>query len=270
MSRSATLPVPFPSRSLLPREHGAWGQLAMPLLSGLLLARPTLPAALLAAATTLAFLAHEPWIVALGQRGGRARSTEGARAVRALALLLASAGLLGVAGLWLAPPPARLAALLPGGLGAIVVLLVLLGQERTLPGELAVASSLAAAGAVVALASGASLRSAAALFAAWAVAFAGTVFAVQAVLARARRRGERDRGALHALATLGVTAAGSAIAVRSGLGWTVPCALLPTAAVSLAVCLAPFRANQLRPLGWSLVAATSATLLILLIGLRPG
>jgi hypothetical protein len=242
----------------------------MPLASGLMLARPTLPAALLAAATIFAFLAHEPWMVAVGHRGERARSTRGGRAAWALMALLALATALGGGGLWLAPAAVRIAALLPGGLAAIVVVLVLLGREGTLPGELAVASSLAAAGALVALASGAPAQSAAALFATWAVAFAGSVFAVQTVLVRARSRGAGERGRVHALAILGVTAAGSAAALRTGLGWTVPFALLPTAAVSLVVCLAPFRANQLRPLGWSLVAATSATLLILLIGLRPG
>src|SRR5512133_1415243 len=159
-------------RSLLPQEHGAWGQLAMPLLSGLLVARPTLTAALLAAATVAAFLAHEPWLVAIGHRGERARIGDGPRALRLLAGLLSIAAVTGAAGLWLAPPAARLGALLPAALAALVVLMVLLERERTIPGELAVSSALSGAGALVALASGSTLRVAAALFAVWALAFA--------------------------------------------------------------------------------------------------
>jgi hypothetical protein len=240
----------------------------MPLLSGLALARPTLPAALIAAATILGFLAHEPWLVALGHRGERARVQDGPRALRVMAGLLAAAGVTGATGLWLAPPVVRLAALIPATLAALVILLVLLEQERTIPGELTVAFALAGAGGVVALASGASADAATAAFATWAIAFGCSVFAVQTVLLRARSRGERDPGPLHAAYVLAIVTGGSAAAISMGLGWRVAAAVLPTAALSLVVCLGRFPAARLRALGWSLVAATSATLAILLVGLR--
>ena len=63
-------------RSLLPQEHGAWGQLAMPILSALALGAPSAAALLLTAATVLAFLAHEPWLVVLGHRGMRAKAED--------------------------------------------------------------------------------------------------------------------------------------------------------------------------------------------------
>jgi hypothetical protein len=237
----------------------------MPLVTGLALARPTVPAALLAAGTILAFLAHEPWLVALGHRGERARITDGPRALRAMLGLLAAAGITGGTGLWLAPPPVRMAALVPAALAALVVLMVLLEQERTIPGELTVAFALAGSGALVALASGASPRLATAAFATWVMAFGTSVFAVQTVLVRARSRGERDRGPLHAAGVLVILAGGTAAALEGGLGWAVPAAVLPTAALSLIVCLAPFSARRLRLLGWSLVAATTATLVVLLV-----
>jgi hypothetical protein len=236
----------------------------MPLVTGLALARPTAAAALIAAATVLAFLAHEPWLVALGHRGVRARVSDGPRALRTMAGLLAAAAVTGGTGLWLAPPSVRLAALVPATLAALVVLLVLLEQERTVPGELTVAFTLAGAGALVALASGASPRLATAAFATWVMAFGSSVFAVQTVLVRARSRGERDPGWLHAAAVLVIAAGGSAAALAGGLGWAVPAAVLPTAALSLVVCLARFSAARLRLLGWSLVAATTATLAVLL------
>ena len=257
------------TRSLLPREHGAWGQLAMPLLAGLGVARPTLPAALLAAATILAFLAHEPWLVAIGHRGVKARITDGPRALRTLLGLGAAAAVTGATGIWLAPPAARLAALLPAGLASVVVVLVLLERERTIPGELAVSSALSSAGALVSLASGASPRAAATVFAVWALAFTATVFAVQTVLLRARSRGAREPGLLHSVAIAVTTGAGGALALAAGLGWTVPLAVLPTAVLSLIVCLARFSPARLRLLGWSLVASTTASLLLLLTGLSP-
>jgi hypothetical protein len=242
----------------------------MPLLSGLALARPTLPGALIAAATILGFLAHEPWLVALGHRGERARVQDGARALRLMAGLLAAAGVTGATGLWLAAPSVRLAALLPAALAALVILLVLLERERTIPGELTVAFALAGAGGVVALASGAPPAAATAAFATWATAFGCTVFAVQTVLVSARSRGERSPGALHAAFVVTTAIGGSVAAFHAGLGWRVAAAVLPTAALSLVVCLGRFPAARLRALGWSLVGATSATLLVLLLTSRPG
>src|SRR5512138_2855214 len=85
--------------SLLPREHGAWGQLAMPLVTGLALGRPGATALLLTAGVVLAFLAHEPLLVVLGQRGKRVKDALGVRAMRRLAVLGAGAVACGVAAL---------------------------------------------------------------------------------------------------------------------------------------------------------------------------
>ena len=84
-----------PVRSLWPREHGAYGQLALPLLTALLSGRPSGPAGLYAFAAVCAFLAHEPLLVLLGHRGPRAqRECAGSARVR-LALLSAGALLCG-------------------------------------------------------------------------------------------------------------------------------------------------------------------------------
>src|SRR5512137_367547 len=93
---------PRPGPSLLPREHGAWGQLAMPLLSGLALGRPGAAAILLTLGIVLAFLAHEPLLVVLGHRGKRVRDAAGDRAVRRLAVLGLAAAASGVTALVLA------------------------------------------------------------------------------------------------------------------------------------------------------------------------
>ncbi len=257
-------------RSLLPQEHGAWGQLAMPLLSALLIAGATPAALLLAAATVLGFLAHEPWLVALGHRGLRATRDDGPRARRVMWALLAGAAVTGGAGAWLAPSAARWALLVPAALACGVVGLVLARRERTVPGELTVVTALASSGLAVALAAGAPLRVAAAATATWVLAFATSVFAVQVVLARTLSRGETELGRRNGLAVVLVAGCGAAATAAAGLGWTVGVALAPTALLSLLVCLLPFSARQLRTLGWGLVASTTATLLVLVLGLRAG
>lgn len=259
---AASAPRP---RSLLPQEHGAWGQLALPLLSALALGGPTPAALLLALATVLGFLAHEPWLVLLGHRGARAREVEGSRARRAMWGGLAAAAASGLTGAWLAPPVARLALLLPATLAAAVVAFVLARRERTIPGELTVVSALASSGFAVALAGGASLTVAAAATATWVLAFATSVFAVQVVLERSRARGGRDIGARSALVVGAIFAGGAAAALAAGLGWVVPAAAAPTALLSLVVCLGGFSPRQLKTLGWGLVGATSASFGLLLL-----
>ena len=260
--------APVKRRSLLPQEHGAWGQLAMPLISALAVARPSLSALLLTASTVLGFLAHEPWLVTLGHRGAKALKEEGARARKVMLQFLAAAGVTGVAGVWLAPMAARVALVVPVALCAAVIAFVLARKERTVPGELTVVSALASSGFAVALASGATLQAAAAGTATWVLSFAASVFAVQVVLIRGLSKGEQDHGVRNAVIAGLISVVGCALAVLAGLGWVVPAAVAPTAGLSLVVCLAPFSARQLRTLGWALVGSTTATLIVLIVGLR--
>jgi hypothetical protein len=100
-------------RSLLPHEHGAYGQIALPLVCGLGMGRPGIAAALLSAGAFAGFLSYEPLLVATGNRGKRARDEDGARARRLAAELLSLAVLLSGGGFALASPTARLASVVP-------------------------------------------------------------------------------------------------------------------------------------------------------------
>jgi hypothetical protein len=242
----------------------------MPIVSGLAVGGLSAAALLLTASTVLGFLAHEPWLVTLGHRGVKALREEGARARRVMLQFLAAAAVTGALGLWLAPWPARIALLVPLTLVAAVIALVLAKQERTVPGELTVVSALASSGFAVALAAGASLTAAAAATVTWILSFAASVFAVQVVLVRGLSKGEEEHGARNVLIAGLISVLGSALAVLAGLGWVVPLAVAPTALLSLVVCLAPFSARQLRTLGWALVGSTTATLIVLVVGLRGG
>jgi len=256
------------ARSLLPQEHGAYGQLAMPLLTGLALGRPALAGLALAAAAVLIFAAHEPLLVALGQRGRRALEEDGERARRLLARLGALSLVLGVAGLALSPAPARRAVLLPVALALAVAWLVWRKLEKTVAGELLVAAALSSCGLPVALAGGASLAAPLAAWATWVAAFATATFAVQAVLSRSRSRGGRDRGRPAAVATVLLLSLAAMAAASRLLPWAAALALLPTAALSLVLCLFPVEPRRLREAGWAYISASVATMVVLVVGLR--
>lgn len=257
-------------RALVPREHGAWAQMALPLVSALLVGGLALPAVLLVVATTLGFVAHEAGVVLLGGRGARVREEEGPRARRQLAVLLALAATAGGVGVALSPWPARLALGLAGLATGAVVLLAVARRERTMLGEFTVITAFVGAGAAVGLAAGAPTDVALTLALTWWLAFGASIFAVHVVLARASSKGARDHGVRHAVLVAALASGGSLAAVHLGLGWIVPAAVAPMALVSLAVCLVRFSARHLHRLGWGLAGASTLTLILLVLGLRLG
>jgi hypothetical protein len=267
MGAAAEMPPATREPSLLPREHGAWGQLALPLVTALALGRPGPAAILLGVSIVLAFLCHEPLVVVLGQRGRRLKTALDARARRRIATVGALALAAGIAGLLLSPP-ARLAVLPAAILGAVSLALVLARLEKTTAGELVVSFALTAAAAPVALAAGAPARDAWAAAAAWAAAFAAATFPVRAILLRAKTKGEVDR---RALAAAGVAAIAAAALLAAWRGW-VPAAagvaVLPVALPAFAVAVAGVRPQRLTQVGWTIVGASVISLLVLVVGLR--
>jgi hypothetical protein len=252
---------------MIPHEHGAWGQLAMPLLTALAIGRPTAAALLLAGGVVLAFVAHEPLLVLLGQRGRRVADEEGARAWRWLAGTGGLAAALGLGGVALAPSSARAALALPAALAVLVALLVWRRLEKTALGEIAVAAALASAGWAVALAAGAAPVVALTAALAWILSFGAATLAVHVILARARSKGARDPGARHAAFAAAIAVAAFALSA-AGLPAALAWGTLPTAAFSVAVCLARFSPKRLRELGWAMVGSSAVTLVILVVGLR--
>lgn len=125
------------SRSLWPKEHGAYVALAAPLITALAL-WPSLAGLMLGLCVCAVFLVHEPVLVVLGARGTRAVRELGTRAKRRTALLGVVAGLAGVTWLVLAPSTSRLAVLPSVALAAIVAVLVWRRADKTVVGELAV------------------------------------------------------------------------------------------------------------------------------------
>lgn len=242
----------------------------MPLAAGLALGRPGATAVLLVLGVVLAFLAHEPLLVVLGQRGRRVKDALGARALQRLVVLGAAAAICGALALALASTTVRLAALAPAALAAPVLPLVAARLEKTVAGELLVAAALAACAAPVALAAGAPPSWAWGAVATWFLSFAAATLPVQATLLWARTKGARERRPLAAAGAAAIGLAALGLAAAGVLPWPAAVAVLPTATAAVAVALAKVRPQAFTKVGWSLVGASIAALAVLVGGLRLG
>src|SRR5689334_17708106 len=98
---------------MIPREHGAYGQLLVPLITALAIGRPGVAAVALAVAIVAAFLAHEPLLVLLGQRGARVARDRRGPAMWWLAVFAGIAVLLGGTALMMVDRAVRTALAVP-------------------------------------------------------------------------------------------------------------------------------------------------------------
>jgi len=246
--------------TMIPREHGAYAQLGLPLVAALAASRPSLAGACLALGACAAFVAHEPALVLLGHRGTRAKREASVTAKKWLAGALAVAAALGAAGLALSTP-ARTAALLPVALAVATAALVLRHEERSLLGQTVASAALASAAVPVAVAGGLAWADA---LGAWAVFCAA--FAVSTVEVRAIARRDAPRAARFAAWALacGVVAA---LGARRSLLALAPVPVIVAVGVAAARSTSP---SALRRLGWMLVASTLATAAAVVLALRVG
>lgn len=252
-------------RSLWPREHGAYAELGFPILTGLTAGVPTVAALALAGAAVALFLAHEPVAVLTGMRGERLLTSLGGQARRRAGLLVGLGVLAGAAGLGIAGPDVRLAALLPIAAGLLLVPWVLSRRQKSLAGELAVIVAFAATVLPVGLAVGASWRFAWAAGGVWLVSFGLGTLAVHALKLRHKRgSGAGWVAALSCALAAAVCAAAAAGAVIGALHVPIAVAVIPPAVLVMALAVRPVHPRHLRRVGWSLVAANVITWICLL------
>lgn len=241
------------TRSLMPKEHGAYGQLAFPALSALALGEPTLAAGAVSVSACAAFVAHEPLLVLLGRRGARARREDGARAARAFAIAAFVAGASAVVAL--ARAPAQAWTLAPAALLAtLVVPFVITGREKSLVGELLVVAALSALALPIATMSGVPARTAAWLCCVWAAGFGLATVGVREAMRQAREPGQATR-----LPLVAPAAAVVALGVSAALGWWLPLAVVPFVAASAQLIVAPPPPRHIRRVGWALIGASALT-----------
>jgi len=263
---AATVSPKSSSRSLLPREHGAYAQLGLPLAAGLAMGRPGWASFLLAAASLCAFFAHESVLVLVGHRGVKARRVDGTRAVRLLAALGGAAAVMGLLGLLLAPPAARMATALPLALSVVVGFLIAREAQKTTGGEVISAAAMSSASLPVALAAGVGSAVAWGAIGTWIVAFTAATWAVRGVIV-SQKEGDlswsRRVLPLLALMALSVTLWGLGIWPTSNAAATAPIVLL-----SIGVATLNPHPRHLRRVGWTLATATMLTAALLIVGAR--
>ncbi len=257
------------SPSLLPREHGAYAQILFPLATALALGDFSLPSLLLVVSILCVFLAHEPILIISGGRGGRAQRETTQPARRRLAVLIAIGLTTGTVGLWLASFEARLSALIPLALGAMLVSLTLRRLEKTTIGELLVSLALPATSIPVAMAGGTEVRVALIAAGAWSTAFALGTLTVRGIIARAKKN--VDPGPMPVIApalSAAVIAIAGYLAAAQRAPALVAVAVIPTALATLIFGLSRTHPKHLRRLGWSLVASNLLVLAALIAGLN--
>lgn len=247
---------------LMPREHGAYAQLIFPLLSGLILVRPTLAAFALAFAAVSLFLAYEPMVVLLGVRGVRLQREESSAARRQLALLMPLALVLAIAALIGSTHETRLLMLVPAGLCALLIPLVPARRVKTLAGETVVAAALASMHLPVASAGGVEGVKLWGPAVVWFAGFFVATLAVHAIKARQKHREGWIGTAAIASSLAGALAAAALIVIMPSLRVLGIALALPLIAV-LGVNAARVSAHALKRVGWTLVAADTVTLVLL-------
>ncbi|MFH1763638.1 MAG: YwiC-like family protein [Gemmatimonadota bacterium] len=169
---------------LLPKEHGAYAQLAFPLLTGMALAVPSLSTLALGGAAVAFFLANESAAILLGARGVRLKDQEGPRARVQGSVLLVAGAVLGAVGLVAGWPEIWPEVLLPAVTGTLLFLMVLIGRQKTLVGEFLVITAFATLILPMAAASGVDPTRAALTATVWWLSFGLGTLEVRAIKAR--------------------------------------------------------------------------------------
>mgnify|MGYP000843993674 FL=1 len=246
---------------LLPREHGAYGQLLLPLCTALVLGgRPQSVSYLLCATALALFWAHEPLLIVLGQRGTRARREHGRWAGVLLLLLLVVAAVSLLAAYQRLPVPLRIHLAMPLGLGGLVLPWLFARKEKTTVAELLVATALSSWAAPILLSKGVSTSQAYQLVWSFAMLFAVAVLLV--------------RGLMNKLSlgwSVGVAGTGLLATHWAVLHGLLPpqamWPLLPMAVLVTGLVLVHPSPRYLRHVGWSIVVVTLAMIAIVSLGL---
>jgi hypothetical protein len=255
---------------VFPKEHGAYGQLLFPLLTAIAIGRRTPAALLLAGAAICAFVAHEPLLVLLGQRGPRAAREQRSRAVAWFAAAAVGAIGLAASAMIQARDPLALAPslLVPAVFAAALAAAIALHREHTVAGEILAAITFSSIAYPIARAAGAAQSVAITCAAVFAAVFVAATVCVHAVIARTRRPpaiGARVAGVVVAVGVLLVLWQLGVHGVVSSLS---AAAAFPACVVACIAAIAVRSAKRLRPIGWSLIITTcmAAALLIVAFG----
>jgi hypothetical protein len=261
-------------RKMVPREHGAYAELLFPIVSVFLGGSPTTSTWLLAIGAIACFLANEPLLVLVGQRGTRMKREESDRAKRALLIFLLIGLGAGIAGLLLATPAVQYAVGMPLLLGVGLIMLAIQGLERSMIGEALAASTLSSIAIPLGLSAGLGLTPTLAVALIWLLTSLLGTAVVRLTLARTKAKTDQELArvrfnrALLVLVCLAVVVVGVAAPYGSRVGLWVLAAAVPVAVVVLTMAILQPTARRLRLMGWGLVAANLCSLIAVVTTLK--
>jgi hypothetical protein len=252
---------------LLPREHGAYGQLLFPLAAALMVGHPSGGAWLLAGAALGAFLAHEALLVVLGQRGARASREQAREARQSLALFGGFALVTGIVSLSVLPASVWPSLAAPLLFALLTGVAVVTHRERTTIGEIVVGVALASVCVPVARAGEVGEVAIRTLFLVFSTVFVVATLGVRAMIGRVTKRPGSPHPGVAIGATLVLLASLSALALRGVVAARAPVTALPVVLVAIMLVMRPPQPKHLRIVGWTLVGTTLLTTLMLIVAL---
>lgn len=259
------------SGPIFPREHGAYGQLAFPMLTAFVVAGVSTPALLIALSVVASFLAHEPLLVLLGRRGARARHDQHRQAAAALVAEGTVAALAGMWALVLAPATVRWSLIVPLAPAVLLAIAIAIEHEKRALGEVAAALTFSSVAVPLCLTSGAPLRTALSVAVAFAAIFVTATLAVRVVILRVRGGGN-PRAERRTRATVWVVSGALLVSIawasaRGLMPWATIAAAAPGLVGALWLSARPPSPSSLRTVGWTLVATSAAAAVILIVRL---
>lgn len=254
-----------------PKEHGAYGQLALPVVTALAGAGVTTAGLSLAIAAAAGFVAHEPASILLGLRGIRARREQGRSAVRWLGCCALVAAVAGTASVMTMPAGVRWTlalALVPAVLLAIVTIS---GREKSWYGEILAAVAFSAVALPIAMSAGSTIGVAVGIVLPFALLFVTSTLAVRSLILRVRGGGDPRASSAARLSAVAIMTSGAA-----GVAWlswhgvlpaATPGAVGPGLLAVLGIVMRPPPPARLRVVGWTLVAASVLTGAVVIVSL---
>jgi YwiC-like protein len=253
---------------MFPKEHGAYGQLVFPIATALAIGRPGLTAAALTGAAVFAFLAHEPVLVLLGQRGARAERERRGAAIAWFGAFASFA--LVCAGTVVATAPAWARSTMAGPVvfALFLAVVIVTGREHTAAGEVMSAITLASVAYPIGVLSSASFRASLSCAAAFAAAFTVGILSVHGVISFTRHPPAAGARVAAAITAVGALAAVYWLASERVLEIITPIAVAPASLAGLVLVLWPPSARRLRVVGWTLVTTSVLTSLALIAAFR--
>jgi hypothetical protein len=247
----------------IPKEHGAYSQMALPLATSLIVAGLQAPSALLATSVVAGFLAHEPMLIVLGHRGRRVRQEQGTRALSWLVALATLTLATGIAGMAMSTPVARALAAVPLVPAAVLFAEAWRGREKSARAQVSAALAFSLAALPICAAGGVDTPVAAVIAAAFAVNFVLSTLAVRVVILRVRGGGDARATAATRRLVFGIAAATAAIVAAATIlgalhaAWLL--AFVPSLAAGVRLAQSPPPPARLRTVGWTLAATSAGT-----------